>query len=153
MNISARVQKSMNGRLNLRLYAHLWLNTSTFPPPFSMQTHWKTYPQKRLTIARTFLSNISNIIWQLTQIVKKCDKKRSAFTTQGFSNWVCLYYIDMSLTCKNRENRLAGVLFFTTLQNDFPVDNRLLNHLQNTSRTKMECIYVIPVYEDTLKGV
>ena len=47
---------------------------------------------------------------------------------------------------------LASVLFSTTLQQDSPVDKRLLDHLYDASRTETEYIYAIPVSEETFEG-
>ena len=47
---------------------------------------------------------------------------------------------------------LASVLFSTTLQQDSPVDKRLLDHLYDASRTETEYIYAIPVFEEAFDG-
>ena len=47
---------------------------------------------------------------------------------------------------------LASVLFSTTLQQDSPVDKRLLDHLYDASRTETEYIYAIPVSEEAFDG-
>ena len=55
----------------------------------------------------------------------------------------CLQEVGKSARC---------VLFSTTLQHNFSVENRLLDHLHDASQTETEHVYVMPVSEEISEG-
>ena len=55
----------------------------------------------------------------------------------------CLQGVEKSARC---------VLFFTTLQHNFSVENRSLDHLHDASQTETVHVYVMPVSEETFEG-